>query len=234
MSEQPIGSESAPDSSPQPSQHQAAHQPGSDKASSSATALSLPQILDATAACLDESGYDGTTIRRIAARLNCAVGSIYRYCSDKRTLLSAVTQRRFEPIVQAIEDHVAVTQSARSYASIALSDPQQYRLMFWLASMDPDRSDNALPPIIQQIIDGWTRQVGDPRIARHLWARVHGGIMLGTSIDALQSDVQSIVETRPSRDPASRREEEPEAGTTAAPNVPTINPSAQSRDLTPR
>ena len=51
--------------------------------------LSRGQILDATETCLAELGYDGTTIRAIAKRLDCAVGTIYRYFRDKRSLLTA-------------------------------------------------------------------------------------------------------------------------------------------------
>lgn len=159
------------------------------------TPLNLSQILDATAACLAESGYDGTTIRRIAARLDCAVGSIYRYCTDKRAILAAVTQRRFEPVVQAIDDHVSVARTADHYAAVAADDAQQYRLMFWLASMQPDEAD-ALPAVVRQIIEGWTRQLGDPRIAQRLWMQVHGGVMLGQSGDTLRAAIASVLESR--------------------------------------
>lgn len=152
--------------------------------------LSLQQILDATAACLNETGYDGTTIRKIAGRLNCAVGSIYRYCTDKRALLSAVTQQRFEPVVQAIDDHVSVARTAESYASIAAAEPQQYRLMFWLASLGGERdTHNAVPEVVQRILDGWTRQLGDPRAAQRLWSHLHGSIMLGQSAEEAVRDL---------------------------------------------
>ncbi len=52
--------------------------------SSPSSPLSQDGILDATEACLQEHGYDGTTIRRIAGRLECAVGTIYRHFTDKR------------------------------------------------------------------------------------------------------------------------------------------------------
>ncbi len=153
--------------------------------------LDQRQILDATAECLREHGYDGTTIRRIAGRLGCAVGSIYRYCDDKRTLLSSVTQRRFEPVAQAIEDHRPLGQSVRLYADIAAEASEQYRLMFWLASAADadDPSPRQIPPIVTRIIEGWSRQIGDPRAAQRMWAQLHGGLALGLPLDALVNDL---------------------------------------------
>lgn len=156
--------------------------------------LSQGQILDATAACLREQGYDGTTIRRIAGRLGCAVGSIYRYCDDKRTLLSIVTQRRFETVIAAIDDHRPLAQSVRLYASVAAEEPQQYRLMFWLASFEPaaeggTRPVAGVPAVVARVIEGWSRQIGDPRAAQRLWAHIHGGLALGLSTESLLSDL---------------------------------------------
>ena len=150
-----------------------------------AVQLSRAQILHATAMCLAEEGYDGTTIRRIAKQLNCAVGSIYRYFDDKRSLLDAVTQARFEPVAQVAA--VSAERSAALYAHAAADEPQQYRLMFWLASIskqdDKPEADQKLipgvPPIVSQIIDEWARQMGDRRKAERFWSQLHGRIMLG-------------------------------------------------------
>ncbi len=142
--------------------------------------LDRDQILDATAACLDEEGYDGTTIRKIAKRLDCAVGSIYRYFTDKRELLDAVVQRRFEAVAEAVEagDHPDAT--ARLYLDAARSGPEQYRLMFWLAAVGraPDQPA-ALPSVLERVLAGWANQLGDVNAARCRWALLHGQVMLG-------------------------------------------------------
>lgn len=139
--------------------------------------LSRTQILHATAVCLAECGYDGTTIRRIAKQLNCAVGSIYRYFDDKRSLLDAVTQARFEPVAQVAE--VSAERSAALYAHAAADEPQQYRLMFWLASVGDHHEAPGVPDVIQRIIAAWTVQMGNRRKAERFWAQLHGRIMLG-------------------------------------------------------
>lgn len=147
--------------------------------------LSRTQILDATAACLRESGYDGTTIRRISARLNCAVGSIYRYFQDKRALLSTVAEQRFAPVEQAVRDRVAVARTIAMYAHIAAAEPDQYRLMFWLSSIS--RNGASLPAAVVSIVEGWGRQLGDSRSAERLWSQLHGGIMLGIGPEDLMA-----------------------------------------------
>ncbi len=102
--------------------------------------LNRGQILDATEVCLVECGIDDTTIREIARRLKCAVGSIYRYFVDKQELLDGVVHRRFRPVLEAVDDAgagntdlAALQKSVDAYLSIAAHSPQQYRLMYWHA-----------------------------------------------------------------------------------------------------
>ncbi|MEM9916020.1 MAG: TetR/AcrR family transcriptional regulator [Planctomycetota bacterium] len=149
------------------------------------TQLSRGQILDATEACLQELGYDGTTIRRIAKQLDCAVGSIYRYFDDKRALLAAVVQRRFEPVLERIEQGAPADASANLYAQIASEQPELYRLMFWLSSIGKTTQTNTLPDVVQRIVKGWTTQFGDERVVESFWAQLHGAIMQGRRIDDL-------------------------------------------------
>jgi AcrR family transcriptional regulator len=149
--------------------------------------LSRAQILDATAACLRDHGYDGTTIRRIASLLDCAVGSIYRYFLDKRELLAAVTQRRFEPVCEAIEAGVSPERAAALYARIAAEQPQQYRLMIWLASVGVMAAAAPLPEVVQRIIGGCAEQLGSTEAAEDLWSRLHASVMLGRAVDPMLS-----------------------------------------------
>lgn len=144
--------------------------------------LSREQILSATDACLTQLSYDGTTIRKIAGRLDCAVGSIYRYFKDKRDLLAAVTQQRFEPIAEAIERGEPIAQTSQQYTRTAQAEPEQYCLMFWITSVGRNRH-GVLPPIIARILDGWTKQIGNRAEAELQWSRVHGSLMLGIAVE---------------------------------------------------
>lgn len=143
------------------------------------TCLDRNQILDATARVLREKGYDGTTIRTIAKQLDCAVGSIYRYFKDKRQLLDAVCQRRFDAVAEHAELGSPLSKTALMYARVASEQPEQYRLMFWLASIGKQQQSEALPSIIRRILAGWSETLGDQTAARKTWAALHGAVNLG-------------------------------------------------------
>ncbi len=143
--------------------------------------LGREQILDATLDALRENGYDGATIRNIAKRLGCAVGSIYRYFPDKRTLLQAVTHRLFEPIVRQIEAGASIDATATAYTAAAEREPEMYRLMFWLSSVGQPAA--VLPPVVEQILDGWANRLADRRRAERFWSQLHGCLMLGRPLN---------------------------------------------------
>ena len=145
------------------------------------TCLDRNQILDATARVLREKGYDGTTIRTIAKQLDCAVGSIYRYFKDKRELLDAVCQRRFDAVAEHAELGSPMSKTVLMYARIAAEQPEQYRLMFWLASIGKQQQSEALPAIVRRVLAGWTESLQDQAKARQTWATLHGSIGLGLS-----------------------------------------------------
>ena len=149
--------------------------------------MSLPldraQILDATAIVLRERGYDGTTIRRIAEKLDCAVGSIYRYFRDKRDLLDGVCQRRFESVAEHAELGMSVAKCASLYARTVADQPDLYRLMFWLTSVEQAADAQALPSVIRRIIASWGTQFETPGAASRFWAQLHGTMMEGLSAD---------------------------------------------------
>ncbi|MEX0884961.1 MAG: TetR/AcrR family transcriptional regulator [Phycisphaeraceae bacterium] len=147
-----------------------------------AAPLHRDRMLEVTDTCLREFGYDGATIRRIAARLGCAVGTIYRFFPDKRALMTAVTQQRFEPVAQCVEAGEAIADAARDYLEAANDAPHHYRLMFWLCELGP-AGQPLLPGTIARILDGWARQLGDVRLARRSWSQLHGSLMLGLDAD---------------------------------------------------
>lgn len=125
---------------------------------SPALPLDRTQILDATTVVLRAHGYDGTTIRRIAEQLDCAVGSIYRYFRDKRDLLDAVCQRRFEAVAEHAELGMSVAKCASLYARTVADQPGLYRLMFWLTSVEQSSAAQGLPRVISRIIAAWGSQ----------------------------------------------------------------------------
>lgn len=145
--------------------------------------LDRAQILDATAVVLRAHGYDGTTIRRIAEQLDCAVGSIYRYFRDKRELLDAVCQRRFDAVAQHAELGTPVARCASLYARTVADQPDLYRLMFWLASVGQGPLAQGLPKVVARIVAAWGPQFELPGAANRFWAQLHGTMMEGLTHD---------------------------------------------------
>ncbi len=167
------------------------------------TQLSREQIMQATMACLTQDGYDATTIRRIAARLDCAVGSIYRYYTDKHELLSVVTQQALAPVVIALEAGESFHHSIGHYHRIVSQHPETYRLMFWLACHDPQSpvaagphapaavgqqpptghfDTSRVPLVVNRIIKGWAKQLDSFDDASYVWAVLHGMVLLGGTV----------------------------------------------------
>ena len=162
--------------------------------SSSPIHLSREQILQVTANCLRDYGYDATTIRKIAGQLGCAVGSIYRYFTDKRELLSIVTQQTLEPVAAMAKQGAQIEQSVRMYHQIASHMPETYRLMFWLVCPEMPTAGTAatkLPDIVQQTVDCWAEKIGTTS-AQTVWSLVHGFILMGRDADAMLAVVQPL------------------------------------------
>ena len=149
---------------------------GSNGHARSGKPLSPDQIVIATAECFAEYGYDGTTIRVIAARLGCAVGSIYRHFDDKRSLLTAVAERALRPALLAIEHGSSVEVSVQRYVDSATEHGELYRMMFWLAA-EPDAA--RLPGIVERLMEHWAQALGDRSEAMQRWAEAHSRILLG-------------------------------------------------------
>lgn len=136
--------------------------------------LSRPHILEATEACFAETGYDGVTIRAIAGRLGCSVGSIYRYFADKTELMIACCDRIFTPVTRELEIGAPVEQTMRVYARQASLHDEMYRLLFFLAARR-----GGMPSSVGAILDAWAERLGSVQGARRAWAQLHGRLMLG-------------------------------------------------------
>ena len=164
--------------------------------------LSREHIIEATEACVAERGYDGTTIRAIAARLGCAVGSIYRYFTDKRQLLTAVAGRVFIPVLEELDQPgVTFEASLRTYLRQAAAEPERYRLLMWLAGAEGLTGATALPEVIETIIARWAALLGDRGRAEDAWARAHGLLMLGRDPRKIAAGILDDHPLHPAVDP---------------------------------
>lgn len=131
--------------------------------------LCRDHVVDAAVACCGELGVDGLTIRSLADRLGCAVGSIYRYFPDKVALLDAAGQSVLVRVADAASD-MPLADSLSRYIRAANQHADLYR---WLLASPQ------VPPVVDRIIDAWAGHLGDAATARRTWAIVHGLILLG-------------------------------------------------------
>lgn len=201
--------------------------------------LSREQILQATARCLRDYGYDATTIRKIAGLLGCAVGSIYRYFTDKRELLSIVTQQTLDPVAAMAQmqspSGEGVEPSVRMYHQVASHMPETYRLMFWLTCSErgiapapgnfpgrpaPSGATSKLPDVVQQIVDGWATRI-DAASARKIWAVLHGYVLMGRNAEETLAAARPIWESagKPAATRTAAADEVPAQAERAEPRV---------------
>ncbi|WP_137940114.1 TetR/AcrR family transcriptional regulator [Chitinivorax sp. B] len=96
------------------------------------------KILDATRNLYMEKGYDGLTMRAIAARIDYSTTILYSFFKDKDALLRALTDADFALLTQQLRDGDAADQLAterlkrvgRSFVQFAIERPDQYRMLF--------------------------------------------------------------------------------------------------------
>jgi AcrR family transcriptional regulator len=69
--------------------------------------LTAERILDAAEALFAERGYDGTTLRDVAARVGLRIPSLYNHFASKDSLYAAVLERGIGPVLEVLSEFVA-------------------------------------------------------------------------------------------------------------------------------
>lgn len=178
------------------------------------TALSRSHILEAALASLHEDGFEATTIRAIARRLDCAVGSIYRYFPDKRSLVRQCGERLLLPVVEPLKaGDATLGESKRRYIAAARTNEELYRMMFWLVD-----DDQRLPAVVGRIIAGWTELLDSGDAARLHWASVHATVLLGREVN-LQTNATPMRGDRPDNHGSAPKRSADEDGAVKRPAV---------------
>jgi AcrR family transcriptional regulator len=170
-------------------------------------------LLDEALATIAAEGVDGLTLREIGARVGVSRTALYRHFADKRALLAAVATEGFrtlrEQLVTAAGQGggglAGFEAMGRAYVGFAVANPAHYRVMFG-GFVDAKACDAELAAeaagAFQALVDalvalqrGAGVRAEDPvRMARFVWAVVHGVSMLG--IDGQlpgRSDVEALM-----------------------------------------
>ncbi|RWP57752.1 TetR/AcrR family transcriptional regulator [Mesorhizobium sp.] len=154
------------------------------------------ELVDAAHKLVQEEGYEGLTIRKLAKRVGYAPMSVYSYFADKQDILFALAEDAFKTLAKRIEDHPAddpieaLQVVMTEYAAFGLGNPNEYRTIFMTEKVKPPEGRNFAEmqegnPLMKVLIKRVEACVaagklkGDPRaIATMLWAVGHGTISL--------------------------------------------------------
>ena len=155
-------------------------------------------LLDEAVATIRAEGVDGLTLREIGARLGVSRTALYRHFADKRALLAAVATEGFrmlrQQLIAAWEEggrgRAGFDAMGVVYIRFAVANPSHYRVMFG-GFVNPDACDPELAAeaagAFQALVDalaalqhdGIMRAEDTVKMARFVWAVVHGVAMLG-------------------------------------------------------
>jgi AcrR family transcriptional regulator len=80
----------------------------------------VERILDAACAEVVERGYDAASTSSVAKRAEIAVGSVYRYFPDKRTLVQAIERRNQRRYTETVRERLAVVEDWRQAVDVTL------------------------------------------------------------------------------------------------------------------
>ncbi len=124
------------------------------------------RVLVAAVACFEEAGYDKTTTAAIARRAGIAVGTLYGYFRDKRSILLELIDRTIKENV----DYVAKELEPEAWVG---TDPHENTR----ALIDAVFHTRSLNPGMQRIL--WERFFKDPEVRaamEELEGRVQGAL----------------------------------------------------------
>ncbi len=150
------------------------------------------KICDVSVRLFVEQGYEGFSLRSLAAELGCSHTTPYRYFADKDAIFTAVRAecfRRFATFLRArLESAVdpidRLRVLARAYFDFACEQPAAFRIVFEMGQPHPTES----PEVAAAGADAWSvlygvvreavragAMIGEPlEVAHTMWAGIHG------------------------------------------------------------
>jgi AcrR family transcriptional regulator len=154
-------------------------------------------ILSTAASLFVEAGFEKTSIRTIADKIEYSPATIYLYFKDKNELFYAISQKAFATFfeyfqsVPQMEDPMdRLHQLGQTYFKFAFENPGYYDLMFILrAPMDVEeteehwemgeRSHSVLRDIVADCQRaGYFKDMNPEVLAHMIWSTVHGIVAL--------------------------------------------------------
>jgi AcrR family transcriptional regulator len=159
-------------------------------------------ILSAAREIFLEEGYENTSIRKIATKIEYSPGVIYLHFRDKNELLLALHDKAFECKMEALFHSVQnipdpmerLAATGRAYLQYGIENPKDYELMFILSCTmealavkhefwkDGAQAIGMLKHNIVECMEaGYFKKDIDPdAVSLMLWGQVHGLVTLYT------------------------------------------------------
>jgi AcrR family transcriptional regulator len=154
------------------------------------------ETLSAARKLIQEEGYQGLTIRKLAQRMECSPMALYSYFADKQALLAALALEGFEKVAKRFDSSVprdpltAVKKILLDYIAYAEENPNEYKILFLsvetLGELELSREDlqernPAFGPLFKRVetcVKAGVLQ-GDPfAVSTVLWTCAHGAASL--------------------------------------------------------
>ncbi|MFT7598440.1 MAG: AcrR family transcriptional regulator [Acidimicrobiales bacterium] len=156
---------------------------------SSASLDQRARILESAISILAAEGASALTVRNVASGAGCSTTGVYTYYGGKNGLVDAIFMEGFESFDAALHnsDHT-FTEIGLAYRRWALERPTHYQVMFGSAvpEFEPspealDRATQSFDGLVLSVINSATKALTDQEarsLAFHIWATVHGYVML--------------------------------------------------------
>lgn len=148
-------------------------------------------ILNAAREIFVRDGFEGFSMRRLAADLDCAVGTPYVHFKSKEQLFQTLVEQSFDRLYQCLsglcdrhqngDPVVLLKKGMYTYIQFGLQNPNDYRFAFLLRSLPPDEPYRVHPAfevmrfmVARCVEERRFREVDVETAAQALWAAIHG------------------------------------------------------------
>ena len=157
------------------------------------------ETLSAARELIQEKGYEGLTLRRLAERMECSPMALYSYFADKQALLTALAREGFEKLAKRLDSSLrrdpltALRKMLLDYISYAEQNPIDYRILFLtgepFAELKQTREDlqernpafRALFKRVEMGLKAGALQGDAFAVSTVLWTGAHGAATLLTT-----------------------------------------------------
>jgi AcrR family transcriptional regulator len=154
------------------------------------------ETLSAARELIQEVGYEGLSLRKLAKRMECSPMALYSYFADKQALLIALALEGFEKLAKRFDSTVsrnplnALRKILLDYIAYAEENPFEYRILFLsvqtIGELKQTRQDlqernpafGALFKRVQACIEAGKLQGDAFAVSTVLWTGAHGAASL--------------------------------------------------------